>query len=542
MVVLGICLYLFFIILGLLARRKAKKYCPKNKFIKNLKRLSGLSISKSIFFGSTLSKEYLLFQKLCSGVFIFEKQQKFLECCQVFDRVGIDYFKPILKYEIYGKEIDLKEVFNKLKLIKNLDKKNVSFNLFIFFNNNNNFKPLAKLVKYFKFKCVNVKLYHCCEINYKLLSSINFFNINLNNFCLDFNENNGMKNNSNSVNIKQNKINNLNLSKDKFKKVNGLFLVKDNDVFEFDNFVYDSYYQSSFIENSNFKAEVSKTFDLENNCELFKVTIKNINSTIQTFNCCFGTIFENKTIKNNIYCVTQKKEKLGVISFGEEKKSTNLFGFNNNFLEKDYLLAFKRIELKPKVEVEFYFAVFKSNKFLSENKQIKISQMFNDCWQQYSKIKSTKVLSKNKTLNYLVNEFLPKKIIENSICKGEETQDLKWLIESNFNAKLLDKKLVIKNLNFIFLIKSDLFKTYFNLLYFYFGVWYSGKDLFLNDDKSLILSDVFVSCFKNDKIFKIEIVNKNTGNEVMVNKIKFSNLKCFCLDFVNKDNDIKLIF
>lgn len=528
---------------------KTKVKAKKTKILKAVKnRLKGLRLFNGFLFTSNNSASFNFFKNLSSGLFVFENEKIFNDSKTLFFNSGLDLTLPVFKYEFYFDVKNypkLQEFYNTLKIIKRVDDKNISFNFLVFYNNPKNYKPLQKLIKHFKFNFVKTRLYNCCEIDYKLLSILNNLDVNKKNNIIQKNKqiffNNKLKRNINN-----------NMIKNKLKSVSdqpiGFYLQKNTDKYYFESFKYSNYYESSFLEKNNFNAILNKTFNYKNNTQYFKLTIKNFTSTMQTYKVCFGIKLNTKTFKNTFYTVKQSSYKTCVINNFDEEKSINLIGnFKTQKLAEDYLLSSKNIKLKPFETINFYFALSKTGEYFSKEFLLNLDKSFENNWKNYSGLKLTKVLSPNKTLNYLLNEFLPQKIIEQTITNNCVTPDFFSLQNKTFDRANIDKSLfqkILKNCNFnlFFLIKNNLFKTYFNLLYFYLGIWQSSSGVYLNQDKSLIQNNSVVVCQTENDFFNLKISNTFNPLEVEINNIKFSNLKMLSYSMVQNKKDISLVF
>ena len=76
-------------------------------------------------------------------------------------------------------------------------------------------------------------------------------------------------------------------------------------------------------------------------------------------------------------------------------------------------------------------------------------------------------------------------------------------------------KITEKKLNSYFLIQKDYFKVYFNLLYYYFGMWQDKSGVNLNPDKSKLEDNCKISLNFDNKILKFRLRNSNLKNEIL---------------------------
>ena len=518
--------------------------------IKSKNNIKSLRIIQQKFFYFKHGNLLKFFNLLSSGVYVFKNKSRKEEILSALTSSGINPFLPIFKCECYDSTLNLGKIYLTFKLAKGLDKMGFEFNLFLFINNPKHFKYLTKLINYFSFKNIKTKIYNCCEIGYKLLSAINFLNLNPE---TNFN----MQSKIEMENYK----NNISL----YAKIDGVYLTSNQENFRFNMFKYNQYYLTDEKANLKFYSTLSKTYDYKNKATLYKLKIKNLTSTTQTYKCCFGTVFGFEGCKNTFYCVDSKKTKTMVdcdfyvenSSCNYVKKASKCFNANkekgiillgefsclNTY--KNYFYCYKLLKVKPGQETTFYFAVGELNYFYSFDFIANLEQNFESVKNNFNNIKLPKVLSENKTLNYLINTFLPQKIIEQVVFKNKFTADFNLMLNKNFSPALIDKNAILlknnKNFSSFFLIKDNFFKVYFNLLYFYFGIWQDKNGMYLNFDKSLIIKSggIFLKQEKNKKY--VSIKNLNLKNEVEINKIKYTNLNFLGFDF-DKKNNISLCF
>jgi len=571
MVVLIISIYLFLVFIFLLfakGRQHSKRFL-KNKYL----RVSGLVLTNKKLFCSSHSTSFMLYKNMLSSLFIFKNVKWGEQCMQNLTNAGINSSLPIVKYEVYESNINFYKLYGFLKAIKNLDKKQVSFNLFVFVNQNKNIKNVEKLIKSFSLKNVFVRVYNCCEINYKLLASINTLNIydtkklnsNLNN-NLDSNLNNNLKNNLNknlNINLTNNFNNNVNKSltikkhKERRFLVNNLlsfnpnflnlqedfFVLYNNVPVGFDFAKYNNFVLSKKGNVNNINIVVKKTYNCENKLVIYNLSVSNLNSTMQTIILGCGKVFNKITTKNAIYGITNDmlRTKISNLLTGD---SFCFYGnFENRTLQKDGFFCTKKINLKPNETYEIYFAV--SQNFVDEklNKLPQLIMQFNNAIGYFKSLNMPKVFCEDKTLNYLVNQFLIDKIINSKLQEPFKINaDFNNLINLKFNPKYINKLLINKNLNSIFLLKKDYFLTYFNLLYFYFGMWQDKQGVSLNQDKSLFKNNASILLRFNKKVFTITLKNNNLKNEIGLNNIRYTNLNYLNFNENNLKPTIDLLF
>lgn len=533
MVILGVLLYLIFISIFLLI---SKNKSNKQVYIKNKKRINNIAITTKKFFVSK-NNAFSLYQTLKNGLVIFDNIKKYQEALKIFSSCGLDILLPIYKYECYEKELNIKELYKTLNLVKKLDKSGVEFNFLVFYNNDKFLKPISKLIKYFCFKKVKVRIYNSIQIDYKLLSYINLFDLNPQNQMLKHNKNNKREN---LIGVLKNTYKNALKQLPTIQQQEGLFFYFNNQILKENNYVYSGVKQTGNIEQKKIKIDINKTLNFNLLSNIYKIKITNSNNTMQTLFCCFGTLFKNKTLKNGIYLVNKSKQKITVIDSLQDKCMCLIGSFQKFFCQKNYFYALKKITLKPMEELEFYFAVNNTNNIKNKNllivKQENLQGVFNETLQDYTKIKFPKILSQNKVLNYLINDMLPNKIIEEAIMEGKLTTDLELFLNKKFDKDLIDRDICNKNLKSYFLLNKNYFKVYFNLFYFYLGFWQSETGLNINQDKTFVLNSANVLTFNKLLPFNINVKNNFLQNEIEVNDVKFTNLNRLSINsFLDKN-------
>ncbi len=518
MIILCIFLYIFFIFLSLYNFKGKKK---KKVFVKKIKtRVISLILSKNKFFCSLNSFCFKTNNQLNRGFYIFDKISSCQNCLKILKDAGIDEKLPIYKYELYDKKINYELFYKFLVNVKRLDNQKISFNLFIFFDNYCNFKAIKKLVNYFKFKNVITRIYYSGEIDYKLLSVINFLNLNLQVDC----KKQYKKGISNCFNY-QPFI--------KIDKIDGFYLEQNDKKILLNDYCYKDFYVYSSKENNHLYVNFFRTYNYEKDLNLCKVSIENSSSAMQSIKLCFGKSFLENNAKNAFYCLEKNKYRFNIYNGYTHKCFT--FYSDDVKLEKfkNHIIFYKELKVKQNEKLDFFFAYSEFNKkqFI-EKFDIKI--LFENNPLNYLTIRTPKVISSNKMLNLLINEFLVNKIIEKVIVSGNcFDKDFLSLLSLKFNNSLLDKSFVEKKLSSFFLIKQDFFKTYFNLLYFYFGVWQDDSGVNLNPDKSKLEDNSVINLNFKNRFLSFKLKNKNLKNEIQVNNIKYSNLKYLNLE----DND-----
>ncbi len=519
--VLGsIILFLSFVFLYL---TKAKGRTFVKEKIKNKVRLKSLMLPRCLIFYNKNSSVFNLYKNLTSGLFVLNKsfQEEYLE---EYKKSGLDVFLPSYKYQFYNE--DNVSLYNFLRKVKSLDKMGFCFNLFLFFNSVKNLKVLKSFVKHFNFKTVKVRLYDSTQIDYKLLGAINFFDLNKTNQNLNIKTNLKVKN----------KLLSSSLWKDKmypfFKSKQGLFFIDNKDqFFEVEDYTYANYYQTSLIQNKKFNIDVSKTFNYKNSLTFYKVLCKNCSATMQTLKVCFGTLLNKEVGKNTIYSKIKNLNKTQISVLNFNKNHLTLFGKGFEcYAYKNYFYVSKNIKLKAQEQKIFYFAVGSETPLNLVLSQDEIKENFEQNYKIYNQIKTPKVLTQNKILNHLINEFLPQKIMQKSIESEKFLPDLSCLINKTFNTKIIDQSIIIKNLNRYFLVSNNLFQIYFNLFYFFFGIWQANSGIYVNNNKEFIVSKASVCLMRENKTSCLTLNNTNKNGEIEFNNVVFSNLNFLSFD------------
>ena len=450
---------------------------------------------------------------LSRGLYIFDKISDCKDCISYLRNAGIDEKLPIFKYEVYDKKVDYEKVYKLLSSAKILENKGMAFNLFLFFNDYSNFKPLNKLVKFFKFKKIFVRIYHCREIDFKLLATINKLDLSLN-----------------SVKISKKVNGNKRIYFDKsyfIKKdaINGCYICLINETIVPNCFSYKNYESCCDIIVRGAKVNVIKRYNYKKDLEIFKINVRNLQSTMQNIEIRFGRIFDLKGAKNIYYCLNKGKDKVEIYNGLTDKNFVLLGKFNNYESYKNYVCFSKTIKLKSFESLEFYFAV-SCCKNIANYENINLENVFKNNNLDYLEIKTPNVVSKNKVLDYLINDYLISKIIENMVVNANcFDKDFLNLCNMNFDINLLDKSYTERKFNSYFLLQKDFFKAYFNLLYFYFGMWQDKIGININPDKSKLEDNCKVSLNFENKTLRFILKNKNLQNEIQLNNIKYTNLK-----------------
>lgn len=526
---------------------------------------------KDKLFCSKFSLEYKYFKKIESSQFEFEKESLFDSYNTALQRSGVDFRVPIFKVEFYNKS-SFEDLIRSLSSFRNLENKGVNLNLFVFVDNYEKLKKVSKILNIFSFKGCLVRAYHCLEIDYKLLGAINFFNLNKEEVIRPKIEKFEQKQISRKEN-KNEKIINFNVRKRQdctqdcekmvankkesidfdlifsktkqniLKNFSGLFIEEFDQVYKVENLVYKNLFEIKTIKSANVEIEVKRCFDYENNAQFYAIKLQNISNKIASLKICFGNVFDKLNTKNTVYVSDCKSDKFNITL-----KSLNKAlcfcgeGFQKK-ISSNFMGVFKNIKLLPHEKTEIYFVKFLDlRKF--KNFNIKDLSIFSieEIASKYKNIALPKVFSQNKSINDLINNYLPQKIFEYTITNAS-ADNLDFIMLKNliFDAKIVNKDFVSGKLSNIYLLRQNLFSVYQNLLYFYFGIFPNELGANINVDKSLVLKDATTSFEVAGKRVVVRFKDLGLKNEVEINNIKYSNLKF--LTFNNcSQGDVEVLY
>ena len=495
MMVLIIILYLTFISLFLLKKKKTK---PCLKKLKKVKLICG-----NFSFFCFKSRAFELFNLLNSSTINFKSEWAFKKYVTPLNNVGIDYKKNIIKIEVY-KHFNWEDIKKELETLKNL-RNNISFYTLIFVDNIKNISLIQNFLNKINFN-LDTKIYYCLDVNYKLLSSINFFNVNY----LNYNS----KSSINKQKFKNKQCNNLSSN-----NTNGFSLSNKF----FTTFTFDGNFLVSNLNNNNLTCKLKKSVNYDLNLEIYNLKILN-SSNKKTINFCYTKNFNNLKEKNVNVLICNKS---GIYFENKNSLEKIIFSkfFNPPIFENNKIILTKKITLQKNEEKNFYFV-----KFLKNQIPLKISleTLFLNTINMYKNLNKIKVLSTNKVLNNLINFALPKKMIEKFLNAPEQNYNkFANFLNFKYDENLVEKSLICVPFYNFNLINNNIYKVYFNLVFYYFGIWKTKNNgAILNQDKSLILenSKIFFN-IDNNKKFLIKNKKENLNNEVKINNIVYSNLK-----------------
>jgi len=132
---------------------------------------------------------------------------------------------------------------------------------------------------------------------------------------------------------------------------------------------------------------------------------------------------------------------------------------------------------------------------------------------------------------------LPNRIIKNlilGISKSED--DFFSLLNKRLDLKLCNQKMVSSFVQKFFLSKANLYTIYFNLIFYYFGVYPTNIGVSFNSEKSLILDNASIS-FKVDNTPRIlNLKNNSLKNEIKIDDVKYTNLDFLNFNSLQKEN------
>lgn len=488
MATLIIFVYLFVIFLFLFFS-KAKTINPILKNTKTEFRPCK-TFESNTFFCSTNSTIFEINKKIKNLVVVFKSLKQLNNMNKLLIQSGINPNHPIVKLEFYRKSNFTKNTKILLNL-KKLLQRGLKINILLFVDNFSNFKRFKKLIQILKISN-NAKIYHCLEINYNLLSAINFFN------CLADKQINYLPK---KACFSQNLM------------PNGFFCIVDNKVFPFEEIGFKDNTIEYMVNTNNFQLTLKKTYNEKENYYIYCLE-KTINKNIKDF--IFGF---NKQIPSCKQFVCNKDGcKTFYVSNNDIKNPINVIGKLDTLITAKNICFYKKINFSTNYKT--FFAKTNSIKQNSKIKYANLEKLFETSVTEFNLFNLPKVFTTNKTLNALLNSYLPQKIIKNKI-QETNSEDFDNLNNMTFLPNLIDKKILEAPINSYFLSSNNLFKTYFNLMYFYIGVWPSKFGLNINQNKSFILKNSILTIDKNRKIF---FTMNNLKNEVKIDNVLFSNL------------------
>lgn len=526
MVIFLICFYLSLCFIYLIFKPKKKRLCFLAQRGKS-KRVYKNFNKQILLFCSRSSLQFEIVQKCINCNIIFKKKVDYEKIILPLKNCGIDISKCIFKIEAY-KDFNTKAILSKLNTFKKLQNKGLGFNLFLFVDSYKNLKKFESIVNLLNFeKSCCVRVYHCLEIDYKILCAINFLNL----FEVE---------NSKLFACKMGNLKQLNLTKQNLNIIkrseNNISILENENAYVFDNFEYKDFHFESNISNKNIEFKLVKTYDFKNNCSVFKLSVLNNLMTFYSFVLNIGTIFNKKTPKNKIYICDNKK---GYIFIEDKNDNTNL-----NILGKDFKIVKTKNDdicvvnfclLKPREVKDFYFSI--------SEKKIEAScfRTFEEVLIDYKKLNFVKIDTKNKSIDYLINSYLPQKIIKNFILNPLKNHfDFFSLLNNRFQPNLINKKNIDGNTSKFYLLNSNLFCIYQNLIYFYGGAFCSKGGVNLNLDKSLLYDNCSLNFTEGDLKKTVTFKKSNLSGEVKINNVIYSNLKY--LNFDNFKENVEIFY
>jgi len=507
------------------------------------------------FFCSNFSTSKKIFDELKSNhTFLFDSEAKMMKYLDVLNRSGIDKNLAIYKFEYY-KDKNIEQLKRVVKAFCVLNKQGINFNLFVFVDSDKRYIEATKVLNVIS-TCKSVKLFHCLDIDYKLLSAINYLNILSHNY-LKFDNNPHLVSSDKMTDKTKKQLGKAsNITSDSFfegdsamqnascnfdinlstycaKSVDCSTLEKLKIDLEND-FKYNKFYFSKEVFVNGNILEISKTFEMNQSAKLFSLGFKNKDTNSYCFDFDFDICAKNFECKYVLCEKHKNKFFIKILDSNFAKTFCVALSLRTNtcidYFAKTLQLRAKTSSLSNRI----FFGVFVDKKKFFEFDETKLENAFFDAKQNYNALKLPKVFSPNKTINYLVNVFLPNRIIKNFI-EGLEGSQEEFLKLKSACVEVEDKTLVESFVQKFFLAKSDLYHIYFNLLFYYFGVFATKKGIKINPDKSLIFDNSYMSVFWDTRHF-LKIKNrKNNSQEFLVNTVSFSNL-----NFVQYTKDSKM--
>lgn len=521
MVVLVIILYLLFVSLFLFKKQKIK---PK---IKTFKHVKGVNYCKKYFCNK--GKSFKFYNFLLTSTINFKSEGDFKKFVLPLKKAGLDYTKNIIKIEIY-KNFNWEEKKKELLILKNF-RKTLNFYTLIFVDNSKNLDLVKSYLDKINFK-LDTKIYYCLDVDYKLLSSINFFDINFLNYTNNLNYSRTFHFGKRNYKVKQNFLNtNTNLPQ-------GFSL----NFLPLDKFSFKNTYMNSTLLNNFFNCTLEKTFNYKLMAEIYFLKILNKSDSKKSFNFSYLKTF--KEDGNKYINVLNFKNGINFVN-----KNTNTKVMFSNFFTfvsvlNNSILLTKNIVLNGKEEKSFYFV-----KFLNNFNPIVLptKTLFLNTKKLYDSVFKINVLSSDTNINNLINTILPQKIIEEVFINcNKGLKDFTRLLNLEYSENLVEKSLISVPISNFNLINKNFYSVYFNLIFFYFGIWKTQNNaVILNLDKSLILEDskIFFK-IENDKTFLVKNKKENLKNEIKINNVNYTNLKFLnCNKFLCLEKpEIEIVF
>lgn len=478
----------------------------------------------------------------------------------------------------------LQKVYKTLQAINKLKLKNISANYLFFIDDETLFNPISKLIKHFN---LLIKIYFKQDVDYALLGAINSLNINNNGGYIENNnitnfafnksndDNNDLNKSKATVTSKNKNLNNKTLknfnefysrlntqSVLNFNEFNNFFLQVNSTNFNFSNFEFSGFYLASYLENNMFYSCLSLTQNSTINALVFKLIITNKTQHNIALNFSFLPPHIQKNAVNSVYLQHLTKTHIYLQNLITPKIAVFLMGnFQSISLQNGKITAHKKFNIAPKKTQEFYFLYTEISQTLMLNskqeklnipnqKHLKNLLLNLPYYYQnnvYNKLKLTKVLTQNRTLNSLINNYLPQKIIKNYVLNNfyfcfKKTQNLQDYVNdfinlqnNYFNLDLVDNNFSLLNLNSFFLAKNNLYKIYLNLIYHSIGFFASNNGLIFNSNKTNLQTRAVVSLKHLSNNVLVNMSKVNLNNEIKIDNITYSNLNFFSITSKTKN-------
>ncbi len=489
-------LYLYF------SKQKSQKPLLKNS---KTKFAFCKSFKENFLFCSKNSTLFETSQMLKNHTLVFNSIKQLNSMSKILTQSGINPNFPVIKLEFYKKSNFIKNT-KILLCLKKLLQKGYKINVLLFVDNYYNFKKFCKILKVLNLTKL-VKIYHCLEVHYNLLSTINYFN------C-----------------YKENQISYLQKSASFSQNLlpNGFFCIVNNTIFSLEKIGFEDNNLVYYLNTKNLKINLKKTYNAKENCYVYCLESSFKNNKIDCFtfgynkkeNNCKKIVF-NKNGNKIFFCTENAKTPLQIIG-----------NFNTSLLNGS-LCLYKTIS--QTANPEYYFAKACDTKSFAKIKYKNIEKYFESSSVSFNSLCLPKVLTTNKTLNMLLNYYLPQKIINNKLLETH-VEDFENLKNMSFKLDFLDKTVANIPLQSHFLASNNLFKLYFNLMYYCLGIWPAKNGLNLNQNKNYIQANSIITLNQNKKVF---LSMNNLKNEVKINNILFSNLNF--IPYPNSNN-LKIVF
>jgi len=211
--------------------------------------------------------------------------------------------------------------------------------------------------------------------------------------------------------------------------------------------------------------------------------------------------------------------------------------YGNNVITKQGVLSRAFLCIEP--HSSYYVYVTKTGSAYKPLKNIiEGEEVFNTARFDYKNLRLLSIKSCNANLDKLINELIPKRIINNYIYDAEgNKKDFFALIN------LLPFNNPGYNNSADFFKEGSLASMYFNLLYQYAGISFLTNGIILNLNKRDILRDLQITFYHSGVPINLIIKNNNVNiNGFIYNGVEYSNIRFLPFGELVKNNKMVLEF